>query len=111
MSSPNSKVGAWAASKSLESKKIGSHSPSWRGLAGTVPVLETRTRRPNKLYFPVDDDEDVEYSSPLLGKRKIDETSMAADDDSSTPKSLRGILELAPLKAIIERNSSCRESV
>ena len=126
MTSPNLKTAAavakknkpWRADTATESNKLASNSPTWRGLAGGV-VLQRRTRGVrSKLFLESSSDEssesddDASSSRRPVASKKRDHTGNVLVGDGAQeeepPSYRRGIIELDPLKAIIERNGYCK---
>ena len=130
MTSPNLKVAKkyWSASSSAERKKLGSSSPSWRGLAGAGnhylferTSSETRGARAKRLFIESDEDkstdtlvskkkfktDDVDSLELEDGDKKPVALVLPTDKTSTSNKTRRAILELGPLQSVIERNSVC----
>ena len=130
-SSPNLKAAAaakrakaaWSLSSATEMKKLGTSSPSWRGLALGSPNSLPRTRglksHSKRLFFgdsSSGEDSSPEITPPPLSKKQKRIAEIAEHRESalsgragSTKSNRRLILEEAPLKLLIESNSACRD--
>ena len=91
----------WKISAASESKKLGSSSPTWKGIAGKGPSLDRGTRRDRAKKRALFED-----SSPSSEDEDDDEDDevVEVEDDSFA----RVLLEQRPLKELMERNCCCK---